>query len=208
MSVANENSWPVRPVTAYVVNATPATTATEATHPGAAGLNLRQLWQRLVRQQFLFWLVLLSTLLLAALLTWMLTPQFRAVATLQIEKQGAQVVDFGELNRTGPDLGDTDPFFRTQYEQLKSRALAEKVIEQLNLEQRLFTRRFGPELKYTLQQRIGFMLQPLQELALSLRQRWFPAEPSPPVAPDRVDEFLEKLFIETGGKNPSGQGVL
>ena len=77
-------------------------------------------------------------------ITWSMLPAYRAVSTIQIEKEGAQIVDFGNIKQLPPDMGEQDPFFRTQYEQLKSRHLADKVINKLNLEKRLFGRTENP----------------------------------------------------------------
>lgn len=73
-------------------------------------LTLQSIGQRLGRQKMLFIIVLLLCLLLAALLSWMITPVYRAGSTIQIEKQGAQIVDFGELNKPTPDMGESIRF--------------------------------------------------------------------------------------------------
>ncbi|MDD5394551.1 MAG: polysaccharide biosynthesis tyrosine autokinase [Thiothrix sp.] len=106
---------------------------------GAAnGLSLEDVWRRLVRQKWTLLLIALTVMLLTAYFTWTTPPSYRAGATVQIEKEGAQVVNFGTVSTTSPDMGEQDPFFRTQYEQLKSRKLAETVMAELNLQQRLF----------------------------------------------------------------------
>lgn len=158
----------------------------------ASPMTFRTLWQRLMRQKLLIMLVLLTGLLLAGLLTWMMTPSYRAVSTLQIEKQGAQVVDFGELNKPTPDLGELDPFFRTQYEQLKSRALITTVIADLNLERRLFNKDFRTPLRKALDQRIDDLFGPFVRWVKSL----LPQTAKPATKPDRVGEFLEALYVE------------
>jgi capsular exopolysaccharide synthesis family protein len=116
------------------------------TESTANGLSLEDVWHRLVRQKWTLWLVALSVLLLTAYFTWTTPPSYRAVTTVQIEKEGAQVVNFGTVTATQPDAGEQDPFFRTQYEQLKSRKLAEAVIAELNLQQRLFNKASKPSL--------------------------------------------------------------
>ena len=87
-------------------------------------LTLEDVWKRLMRQKWTLLLTALSILLLTAYITWTTPPSYRAGATIQIEKEGVQVVNFGTLNSAAPDMGEQDPFFRTQYEQLKSRKLA------------------------------------------------------------------------------------
>lgn len=158
-------------------------------------LTLQSIGQRLGRQKMLFIIVLLLCLLLAALLSWMITPVYRAGSTIQIEKQGAQIVDFGELNKPTPDMGELDPFFRTQYEQLKSRELAAEVIKTLDLEQRLFTKDFRTPLRKTFEQQTGAMfgglIAWLKTLLPKDLQQADTAEKT-----DRVTEFLEKLYVE------------
>lgn len=64
------------------------------------------------------------------LLTLMMTPTYTASATLQIDRQAPKVVDSGmETERAGFD----PEFYQTQYELLKSRSLAERVVSSLNL---------------------------------------------------------------------------
>lgn len=157
-----------------------------------APMTFRTLWQRLMRQKLLIMLVLLTSLLLAGLLTWMMTPSYRAVSTLQIEKQGAQIVNFGELNKPTPDLGELDPFFRTQYEQLKSRALIAKVIDDLNLERRLFNKDFRTPLRKAFDQWASDTLGPVVRWVKSL----LPKDVNSATKPDRVVAFLEALYVE------------
>lgn len=107
-----------------------------ATH----ALTLEDIWRRLLRQKWTLLLTALSVLLLTAYVTWTTPPTYRAGATIQIEKEGMQVVNFGTVSSASPDMGEQDPFFRTQYEQLKSRKLAAQVIDGLDLKTRLFER--------------------------------------------------------------------
>ena len=103
-------------------------------------LTLEDIWRRLLRQKWTLLLTALSILLLTAYVTWTTPPTYRAGATIQIEKEGMQVVNFGTVSSASPDMGEQDPFFRTQYEQLKSRKLAAQVIDGLDLKTRLFER--------------------------------------------------------------------
>lgn len=104
------------------------------------GMGLGEIGQRLWRQKGTILLVALPIILLTAWLTWITPATYRAGAMIQIEKEGAKVVEFNTQTPTNPDMGLQDPFFRTQYEQLKSRKLAEQVIAEQELAQRLFER--------------------------------------------------------------------
>ncbi|MGB1255730.1 MAG: GumC family protein [Thiolinea sp.] len=191
MLTVNNNALPVPAVPNHSgVSPTPARILAE---PADGGLTLKELWRRLMRQKALFLTTLLLTLLLSALITWSLTPQFRAVSTLQIEKQGAQIVDFGELNKPTPDMGELDPFFRTQYEQLKSRELAQRIINKLDLEQRLFDRNFGSPLKVSIIDRFQHMFKLVLDWAKGLA---FWDKKAQSVDIDPVDKFLKNLYVE------------
>lgn len=161
-------------------------------------LSLEQLWRRLWRQKWLFLTTLGLVLLATMLITAMMKPEYRASATIQIDKQGAQVVDFGSVRQVGPDMGEGDMFFRTQYEQLKSRQLAEQVINQLDLDQRLFELKEPPtpfseivaDAKKNL---IDLKDQLVNLLPTSLK----PAQPSSPaIQEDNIDAFLKNLYVE------------
>ncbi len=158
-------------------------------------VTLQTLWQRLLRQKWLFMMVLLLCLLLAGLVSWMMTPMYRAGSTIQIEKQGAQIVNFGELKKITPDMGELDPFFRTQYEQLKSRELAVGVIAKLNLEQRWFGRDFRTPLRKAFDQHIEALFgDAITWLKNQLPQPQQTAEKI--TGPDRITPFLKRLYVE------------
>ncbi len=95
------------------------------------GLHFRELWRIVVKRKWVVFAVVLLALGTALVSTMMQTPVYRATITLKIEREAAKVVDFkGAI--MPEESGDID-FYRTQYELLKSRTLAERVVEQLNL---------------------------------------------------------------------------
>jgi len=69
---------------------------------------------------------------LAVFYAYTATPIYRSTATLLIESQKANIVSIEEMY--GFD-GTNDEYYQTQFELLKSRALAEKVIRRLNLQE-------------------------------------------------------------------------
>lgn len=109
--------------------------------PGASPhneLSLNDILSILGRRKKTIFFTLLLTTLAALAYSFLVTPSYRANATIQIERKGAQIVTFGNTE----NISDTfdalnDPFFRTRYELLKSRHLAQKVVDDLNLEQSL-----------------------------------------------------------------------
>ena len=97
-------------------------------------LHFRDLWRIIVKRKWVVFAALLIVLATALVVTLMATPIFRASITLKIEREAAKVIDFKSVT---PDESSWDmDFYRTQYELLKSRTLAERVVEQLNLRQR------------------------------------------------------------------------
>nr|CAA6828535.1 MAG: Tyrosine-protein kinase EpsD (EC [uncultured Thiotrichaceae bacterium] len=122
-------------------------------------MTFRALWQRLMRQKTLILLVVVFSLLLTGLITWVMSPSFRTASILHLEKQGAQVVNAGELHRPIPGFGASSPFSHAQYEQLKSSELMIKVVDDLNPEVRLFGNNFrGPLFNLLLGGGVGFIL--------------------------------------------------
>jgi len=95
-------------------------------------IDLREYWNVLVRRK---WTVIITVMLLAigtVIATSMMTPMYRATAVIQIERDDGQVLQYqgveAEEGRYSQD------FYQTQYELLKSRALATRVIDQLGLQ--------------------------------------------------------------------------
>ena len=69
--------------------------------------------------------------LIGLIATYLATPIFQATATLQIDREAANVVEVGGLQ---PTENVWDPhFYQTQYELLQSRTLAEKAVSDLGL---------------------------------------------------------------------------
>ena len=88
---------------------------------------------RLLRQA---WVVVGCALLaIVAVMYWVsqTEPVYRAVATLQLEKERVKITEANILERSKVSMALDDPFLYTQYEKLKSRVLAEKVIREVNL---------------------------------------------------------------------------
>lgn len=111
------------------INTTPAR-ASGAEHDNDE-IDLLQYWQ-IVRDRR--WVILgaaLAGLLLALALSLLATPIFRASSMLQIERDTIKLFDFQGLQPT-ESPNDRD-FYQTQYELLKSRSLAQRVIQDLDL---------------------------------------------------------------------------
>ncbi|MCV6627512.1 MAG: GumC family protein, partial [Cellvibrionaceae bacterium] len=107
-----------------------------APQQGAALMNeevidLRQYWRTLMRYRWGIVGFSLVVTTLTVLVLFAMKPVYRATATLLIENQNANVVSIEEVY----GLESTNQeYFLTQFEILKSRSLAEKVIRSLNLQ--------------------------------------------------------------------------
>lgn len=72
-----------------------------------------------------------TSLLLSLIATFLMTPIYQATATLQIDREVANVVQVEGL-QTSENVGDPQ-FYQTQYELLQSRALAERAVAAIGL---------------------------------------------------------------------------
>jgi len=98
-------------------------------------IHLRDLWRVIVKRKWVVIAVFLIVVITALVVTMMATPIYRASITMKIEREASKVIDFKTAPVVPEEYGDID-FYRTQYELLKSRTLAERVVKQLDLRQR------------------------------------------------------------------------
>lgn len=94
-------------------------------------IDLLSYWRILVKRR---WMVLsvLGIVLAAALIgTLLMTPIYRATASLQIDRDTMEVVKVEGMSQV--EGAASNDFFQTQYELLKSRALSERAVSQLGL---------------------------------------------------------------------------
>ncbi len=106
-------------------------------------IDLLAYWHILVKRRWLVLSILAGVVALALLATLMATPIYRASTVLQLEKEGTQVVQVEGIQPG--DTGGWDPeFLQTQYELIQSRSLAERVANELNLDQATLDRLSEP----------------------------------------------------------------
>ena len=94
-------------------------------------IDLRAIWRLIVKHRWLLIGVAIAGLVAALLLSFIQTPQYLASTTVQVDKRAPRVVKFQE---DPVSEGDERSAIGTQLEILKSRALAERVIEELRLD--------------------------------------------------------------------------
>jgi len=96
-------------------------------------ISLRDYWRVIRRRLWFITIFFLGTVLTTALGLLIMPPIYTAETTLVIERNAPHVLDIREIRSEplGPDEYD---FYRTQYEILKSRTLAARVIQEQGLE--------------------------------------------------------------------------
>ncbi len=97
--------------------------------------NLRELWQVVLKRR---WTILIFTgIVVAAVVTatYLKTPIYRASLTLQIDREDIRVFQNQQMGSVDTSIGSPD-YYQTQYELLRSRSLALRVINQMGLADR------------------------------------------------------------------------
>jgi succinoglycan biosynthesis transport protein ExoP len=95
-------------------------------------LDLASYWNLALKHRFLIVGCFLAALVVGATLTLLMTPIYTAKATLQIDREAARVFNAEDVTPSESLVGGQE-FFETQYGLLKSRSLAERVVESLGL---------------------------------------------------------------------------
>src|SRR5262245_24477960 len=99
--------------------------------PGDFRLDLMAYWRIVTKRKWLILSILGTVVVIGAVRTLMETPLYTTGIRLQIDRNVAKVVEGGNV---APMEGAYDfDFLRTQYELLKSRAMAERVASELRL---------------------------------------------------------------------------
>jgi capsular exopolysaccharide synthesis family protein len=93
-------------------------------------IDLLPLFQIVWRKKWSIISLVFTVMLLTTLVVMSIIPTYRASATMQIDQQESKVVSIEQVY--GIDGGSSE-YLQTQFELLKSRALAEKVVKLLNL---------------------------------------------------------------------------
>ena len=97
-------------------------------------LHLRDILRIIYKRK---WWILSSALLvlfLAAFYTLVQVPIYRATTSIQIDRNAARVVEYKDGSQNSEAAYDDREFLATQYELLRSKALAERVMETLRLD--------------------------------------------------------------------------
>ncbi len=93
-------------------------------------VHLRDYWKVIQKRRWIVIAFFLVVLIATAVGTFTMKPIYRGTATLQINKENPQIVDFKEIFAV--NTMDMD-YYQTQYKLLESRTLARRVIQTLKL---------------------------------------------------------------------------
>jgi polysaccharide biosynthesis transport protein len=101
----------------------------------ASALTLSDLVGIILKHKWTLLLVVVVSTAIAGINTFLLRPTYRATTVLQIDRMAARVVDFsrGDVDQEQASVDD-GMALRTQYELMRSRSLAERVIDELQLD--------------------------------------------------------------------------
>lgn len=95
-------------------------------------IDLRAIWSALYRNRWLILTVLTLALIAGVISILLTTPTYRATTTVQIEQQSAKVLGTEDLEPV-PSAQEAERFLQTQVDIIKSRALAERVVQEMRL---------------------------------------------------------------------------
>lgn len=98
----------------------------------APAFDLAAYWRLALKHRILILGCFLAALAIGAALTLLMTPIYTATARVQIDRENVRIIDAEDVTPR-EQMGDAEEFFQTQYGLLRSRTLAERVVESLGL---------------------------------------------------------------------------
>ena len=96
-------------------------------------LHLRDLLRVFLKRKWTILAIFALSALFSVVLTYLAAPVYRASTTIQIDKNTAQVTNYKDITPVETYDYDSGDFYYTNYELLKSRALAERAAEDIGL---------------------------------------------------------------------------
>src|SRR5262249_43143335 len=95
------------------------------------GVHLLDYWRVIVVRRWTVIAVLFTVVVVTVIWSFKETPIYRAHTTIQIDRENPNILSFKDVYELESSTDDT---LRTQFEVLKSRSLARRVIQELRLE--------------------------------------------------------------------------
>ncbi len=162
--------------------------------PGAAeGIGIDEIWRVIRRRIRITGSLVIVTLVITAAILYSMTPNYTAETELLIEPDAPQVLNMTQLLEDNGGSPDYD-YYKTQFELLKSRALAARVIRELNLSQNeIFNPKPPPPGSFAdLVGRVRALLKPADKAASGADA----ASLEYSVDPGVIDTYISALKIE------------
>lgn len=98
-----------------------------------SSIDLTQYWRLLLKHRVVIASIFVVSIVLGAGLTLLMTPKYSASSTLQIDREAARILEADDV-APSEAMAQGEEFFQTQYGLLRSRSLAERVVENLRLD--------------------------------------------------------------------------
>lgn len=95
-------------------------------------VHLRDYWRTILKHRWTVLTFFAIIVTIATIYTFSITPTYRAIATVKIDRERPQILSFQEIGSAGHTTYDPE-FMGTQQKLLQSRSLAKRVIEAVNL---------------------------------------------------------------------------
>jgi succinoglycan biosynthesis transport protein ExoP len=96
-------------------------------------LQLRDLLRIFLKRKWTILAVFTISAIFAVVLTYLAPPVYRATTTIQIERFAPRVFDYKDVSQSESIDYDSQDFYNTAYELLKSRAVTERAVEDLGM---------------------------------------------------------------------------
>ncbi|WP_426026904.1 GumC family protein [Brevundimonas sp. TWP2-3-4b2] len=94
--------------------------------------NIAEYWRLALKHRLVIGCTFVASLVIGIAVTLLMTPIYTASTTVQIDREAARVLDVAEV-QPRESMVQGEEFFQTQYGILRSRSLAEQVIDNLGL---------------------------------------------------------------------------
>lgn len=96
-------------------------------------INLRHYWTIILRRKWTVLTFFAIVVVAGMTSTYLTTPIYRATTTLQLDQEEAKIVQYEQVQSAQQTGWDSSEYLRTQQEVLRSRGIAERVVNELNL---------------------------------------------------------------------------
>ena len=155
------------------------------------GIGLDECWRIMRRRGRMIAGLVLSSVLITALVLSLLTPRYTAKSTLLIEPEPPQVLNVKQLIDGSASTDDHD-YYKTQFELLKSRELAARVIDHLDLANNKAFNAAG----LSVGRIVGFITSPFLALFGPAAAPRSPSEAKADSRYDMITHYLDGLKVE------------